>query len=105
MTQASLKELAQATLNGYTTDYSSKVGHTFQKNKRHVWGIFGGWVSADLIDGCYCNHFKYGYNGLNQALNRPLFHVKHNKPFEPFSAIAKNQLIRFNYSGYSNSLY
>lgn len=57
----------------YSLDYKhtrrTQYGDKFERGHRHVWSTQYGWKTADLINGCYCNHKMFKYVG--DALKRP----------------------------------
>lgn len=56
MAYAKDNDLKLAESLGYSIKCNEQIGHTFTLVNRHIWPIYKGWQSADLINGYYTNH-------------------------------------------------
>lgn len=64
-----------AVMRGYRVMEDTRFGTRFELivpggADRHIWSIRSGWQTADMIEGSYCNHEKFGT--LLEALDRPV---------------------------------
>jgi hypothetical protein len=64
------KHCETASRYGYTIQARGHGHYTFLQSYRKVWGVGGGWMTADCIKGEYINH--KGFDNLSDALDRPL---------------------------------
>jgi hypothetical protein len=70
MPYATAEQLKLADSLGYTHEMDRNRGSRFHNGVRNVWGIYGGWQTANLQGGRYECHTKFPQ--LEDALQRPI---------------------------------